>query len=800
MSKADLHVHTKHSGHASEWFLKRIGAAESYVSPERIRELADQRGMDFFSVTDHNSIGAHAELKERYPERFIPGVETTTYFPEDLTKIHLLIYGLSESQFNEIQKIRKDIYDLRDYLKDQDLAHSVAHATYSINGSLKLEHLEKLILLFDVFEAINGGRNRLHNQTWTKILKELRPSDIDRLYRKYDIEPFGGDPWKKGFTGGSDDHGGIFTGKTWTVGEGDTVESYLDSIKGKRAFAEGRSNDFSGLAFTVYKVAYDYSCEKSAGIAGSPLSRLAGHIFEERQLSVMDRIRLGRFKSTRDPAMDAVKGSLGRLIDTLRSNGKRDIEEKLEIVYSRVTEMSDILLGQVAEDMERHAKNADVYKLVKDLSTTLYGVFLTVPFFTAFAHMYRNRDLIEELKARYSHIFTGGAKKVLWFTDNLNGGTNIAATLETIRRISGGSEGEIKVITSLGNSSGSGDLPPGTVDLPEVHTIKLPYCEPGNFRIPSVLSALKVIYEQDPDEIYISTPGPLGLTGLMAARLLGVRAIGIYGSDFALKADDHNGPEDLIRHMESCVNLFYSCMSRIWVPSREYIPLLTRKGLDPSRMEVIPRGIDTGKFLPAPHLSKENDQVKLLYAGEISRECNLDFLLAVFEEVKKHHERIHLTLAGDGPYLQTLRERYSGRPDIEFTGALPQQNLPEIYSSADLFVFPDRSDTFGMNVLEAQACGLPAVVPDTGGSREIVVHAQTGYIARSDDLNDWVNKVGLMLQINGQKPEHYLAMKRAARDLVVREYSWTDDLNAFMQRKARTGTDSGRSDVVEPAA
>lgn len=201
MLKADLHCHSIYSEHPADWFLQKLGARESYTDPFYIYDRAIQKGMDLVCITDHNRIEGALLLKEKHPSKVITGVESTAYFPEDGCKIHILIYGLNEEQFETINLIRKDIYELRSYLLENELTHSVAHASYQVNGKLEREHLEKLILLFDVFESHNGGRNVLNNLGWKHILDHMDANRIEALYQKHRIEPASDEPWVKGYTG-----------------------------------------------------------------------------------------------------------------------------------------------------------------------------------------------------------------------------------------------------------------------------------------------------------------------------------------------------------------------------------------------------------------------------------------------------------------------------------------------------------------------------------------------------------------------------------------------------------------------
>jgi predicted metal-dependent phosphoesterase TrpH len=123
--KADLHVHSKYSDRPTEWFLRRIGAPECFTEPDALYRTCREKGMDVVTITDHNSIRGALEIAH-LPNTFISS-ELTTYFPEDDCKIHCLVYDITEVQFNELQEARKNIYELRRYLADNHILHSVAH-------------------------------------------------------------------------------------------------------------------------------------------------------------------------------------------------------------------------------------------------------------------------------------------------------------------------------------------------------------------------------------------------------------------------------------------------------------------------------------------------------------------------------------------------------------------------------------------------------------------------------------------------------------------------------------------------
>jgi predicted metal-dependent phosphoesterase TrpH len=261
-SQADLHVHSKYSGISPDWYFRLIQSPESYTEVKQVYSHAIKRGQTFVTITDHDQIEGALLLKNLFPERVFTGVECNVFFPEDHCKVHILVYGLDESQYKELMIFRKDIYQFRDYLRQQNLAYSVAHALMAVDDKLSRNHLEKLILLFDVFEGINGSQLAGANKTWMETLRSLTPKKIDTLYRRYHINPISQDPWIKGFTGGSDDHTDLFIGRTYTEANADTVDEFLEELKEKRTNAGGSHGTIQDLSMSLIKMAYKLGSKK----------------------------------------------------------------------------------------------------------------------------------------------------------------------------------------------------------------------------------------------------------------------------------------------------------------------------------------------------------------------------------------------------------------------------------------------------------------------------------------------------------------------------------------------------------
>ena len=142
-------------------------------------------------------------------------------------------------------------------------------------------------------------------------------------------------------------------------------------------------------------------------------------------------------------------------------------------------------------------------------------------------------------------------------------------------------------------------------------------------------------------------------------------------------------------------------------------------------------------------------------------------------------------IVGDGPLLPVLRQRYTDC-GVHFTGYLEGVNLATAYASADVFVFPSTTDTFGNAVLEAQACGLPAIVTDRGGPQEIVRRCQSGLIVNQVSP-EVLSRAMLILYENDN-----LRRDLAARALVnARDAGWERILDEFWTPAACPGDDPG---------
>lgn len=589
MAKADMHVHSSLSSRPSEWFLQRLGTKESYTDPETIYREAKRHGMKFVTITDHNEIKASVALKERYPDEVITGVEVTTYFPENGCKAHILVYGLSEAQFALINRLRHDIYELRACLKEMDLAYAVAHATFSINKKLTLDTLERLILMFDCFEGINGSRSRMGNEVLVEALEGLTPEVIDRLHSKYRIEPYSENPWIKGFTGGSDDHSGLFIAKAFTEAEAETQEEFLAALKARRTRTGGSHNNYQGLAFALYKVAYDFSKSKSDAWSSSVLGTMNGLIFEDKAMTMKHRLMFTRLRRRGGNHEDGLTHHLCELVELIRKEKEASMSERLEMVYQKIAEIADDLLVKMLKDMEKVMREGDLVSVIRHFCAAMPGFFLAAPFFTTMSVLHSSRILLNELRENYGLNGRKGRKRLLWFTDLVDvEHISACASLIVGSGAAGRSEEVELMVVSCGLEEAEGKYEPGvsSMNLPGIGDFELTGFEAFSVRVPSVLGSLKMIYECDPDLIVVGTPGPVGFLGLLAARLLHVGCTCVYQPSLAEAVKRRTEDEMVCNALEDFTCWVYSLGDRVLVPGDVSADALEKKGYRRERLEI----------------------------------------------------------------------------------------------------------------------------------------------------------------------------------------------------------------------
>lgn len=232
----------------------------------------------------------------------------------------------------------------------------------------------------------------------------------------------------------------------------------------------------------------------------------------------------------------------------------------------------------------------------------------------------------------------------------------------------------------------------------------------------------KIFLDTNPSHIHIATEGPIGQSAAKFCYDMGLRYTTSYHTNF----DQYRSflPKKLVRWYLNRVHKNSSCImvSTKSMQSR----LQTLYGYDKNKIKLWGRGVDSDLFFYDENQKSTDPYVKqLLYVGRVSSEKNIEDFLNLpdsdnlFEYVK--------TVVGDGPQRKELEKKYTS-PNIKFLGVLKGKELADAYRSADVFVFPSTSDTFGMVQVEAMACGTPVAAYPCMGPIDVIVPGLTGYM------------------------------------------------------------------------
>ena len=267
---------------------------------------------------------------------------------------------------------------------------------------------------------------------------------------------------------------------------------------------------------------------------------------------------------------------------------------------------------------------------------------------------------------------------------------------------------------------------PGSV--PIAMSAALPMYPQYTWSVPD-LPALTQLISRTADLVQIATPGPMGMAGLIAGRMLGLPVLAQYHTEVPEYAARMTGLPFMKDLVAPFVGWFYQQADLCLAPSHAVQARLIELGV--TRISRVQRGVDLALFDPARRdraaLAKYGIAAAApvaIYVGRISKEKNLDALRSAWQLAFAEHPDARLLVVGDGPLA------FEG-PGIVRTGVLHGAELATAFASADVFAFASETETFGNVVVEAAASGVPAVVTNLAAAHEHVIDGETGAIANA---------------------------------------------------------------------
>lgn len=771
-SRADLHCHSTASEISKLGVQRTLGLPECATPPQEVYALAKRRGMDFVTITDHDTIDGVLEIADR-PDVFI-SEELTTSFRGEPQAVHVLCFGISPDDHEWLQAHRGDLELCAAYMYERDIVCALAHPYYTVAAPLTPRHRKRLASLFGIWEVRNGARAPELNRPAAMYVATRDGIGI----------------------GGSDDHAGVDIGRTYTeTPAARSPREFLEHLRDGRAGARGQQGSPAKWAHAAIALAIrTLGGEDSSAAQEAPDPRRVLAICA-RVLSEGDR-REGPAGGEISP-QDA-RSLLGAWLTALgfEERGGRALIEHMQSEHFSHGELQRracrVHEQRLREAVELALRAAAGELAVQGAAGAIFNACIAaIPYAPATAFLANEQSKLQAVQAggRSSHRPGPDGRtaertpRVAILADGINCTHGVTRTIEEIRQ-RGVPGHEVEIV---------GTDPQVDRRLPAVAEIDVPFYPGMRIGVPSLPGAMQALIDGSFDAIHVCSPGPAGIAGALAARALGLPLLGSYHTELTAYAGLRSGELRLAQAMAAVVGVFYNSCDVVLSPSPASDAALAAIGIGGRRVLRWDRGVDTERFDPdlRSTLPRE-ERIEVLYSGRITREKGVDLLADAFLEARASDPRLHLTVAGGGPEQDRLAERLGEH--VTFLGWLAGPELARAYADADIFLFPSATDTFGQVILEAQASGLAVIAVAEGGPLSLIEDGVSGLL-RPAEAGALAGAVRELAASPGRRAELAGAGVRQAR---MRTWERTLELLAEGYRLALDG--AGQPAVEGPEA
>jgi glycosyltransferase involved in cell wall biosynthesis/predicted metal-dependent phosphoesterase TrpH len=704
-SRVDLHCHSTASQLSRLGVQRSLGLPECATPPDEVYALAKRRGMDFVTITDHDTIDGCLELADR-PDCFV-SEELTARFAGEPQAVHVLCYGITLGDHEWLQAHAGDVEACAAFLHENGIACALAHPFFNVAAPLTARHRRRLTELFPIWEVRNGSR-----------APELNMPAA--LY----VDTHGGTG-----IGGSDDHAGVDIGRTFTeVPAAATPEEFLARMAHGDAVAGGEQGSAAKWTHAAMALATRaLVLGEGGGTAFAVVSAMRAEVRTQALdpgavLKMAERVisegaaREGKVAADIGPEdarclLEAWLQGVGidlrgrELLTYLQSDGFSHAD-----LYRRARRIHDRRLRAAVEEGTAAIARQDFPAAL----TGLFGALIpAVPYAPSIAF----------LGAEKAKVASRGHElpRVALIADGIASTHGVTRTIEQIRE-RGVPGFEVEVI---------GTDPGVDRRLPAATELEVPFYEGMRLGVPGLPDLVEALAEGGYDLIHVTAPGPAGVAATMLSRITCAPLIASHHTELAAYAGLRSGDGGLEAIAQMALGAFYRAPRAILSPSPGADRSLIGLGVEEARIGRWERGVDSSRFDPGKAARDAYPgEIKVLYAGRLTREKGVDLLAESFLRARRRDPRLHLLLAGGGPEEGELRERLGEH--ATFLGWLEGEALPRAYASADVFLFCSRTDTFGQAILEAGASGLPTVAVAEGGPAALIENRHTGLLCRPD--------------------------------------------------------------------
>jgi len=719
-TRCDLHLHSAASLTTRQWFSEYFDAPESYADPVRQYELCKARGMDLVTLTDHDSIEGGLLLVDR-PDFFL-SVEVSTRFPDNDCAVHVLVYNITPAQHRKLQRLRDSVFRVVEFVRREGLPYALPHPLLSPNWRMDRETLEKCFVLFPTVEAINGLNDRRVSPFAETLIASLTPDILAGLSEKHGIPLAHGKSRRPALTAGSDDHGHRRAGTIFTEVSGKLgTAAYLERVMNGDGRGVGEAGDLNAMAMCIKQGAYEHFRRKGAGARGQ----------RNPFVDVMD-VLAGRVPSA-DASSPRGASSLVESLVRAAQRARLPVGLDLDItltpdegtdesdrrIVEAVTRISDALAADATEELVAAATAFDVYGLFAALTDIAGAMVVASPLLFAADHFARQWDQVQRIQKEWRATdLPGTPEHLAVFSDSRD---NVDGVASWCRRFMCQAEtaGRRVWFASCDEVAPRDSSCPTASPIASVARFKIPLYPGFEVVVPSLPGTVDRIWREGITHVELATPGPMGLAGLAAARLLRLPVTATFHTDLCGLAVALTGASTVADLTRSYLRWFYCSVDRVFAFSATSRDTLLAMGVPAARIELMPVAVDPSDFAPG-HASANtfpglglNVGVRpvVLSVGRLSPEKNLGVIIDAVERLQHRSPAPFLVVAGDGPAREAIERSYRGKNFVAFVGFQEGAVLRQIYASARAFVFASTVDTLGLVNLEALASGVPVLVP-----------------------------------------------------------------------------------------
>ncbi len=319
---------------------------------------------------------------------------------------------------------------------------------------------------------------------------------------------------------------------------------------------------------------------------------------------------------------------------------------------------------------------------------------------------------------------------------------------------------------------------PGCCNSPEVklvHSLGIPGYPGLRMGFISRRRLLNDWNKDRPDVIYVATEGPLGHRAVAAAEKLKIPVISGFHTNFHAYTTHYR--LGIFKSLTiNYLKKFHNRTAMTLVPNSKLAKELKEIGINP--VNIFSRGVDCELFNPdkrCEHIRKDwgvdESGTVLLYVGRLAHEKNIQLAISTYREMLRKDDSLKFVIVGDGPLYGELQR---SNPDIIFCGIHRGKALARYYASADIFLFPSETETFGNVTLEAMASGLVVLAYDYAAAHMHIRHNINGYVSHLGDQHAYIEAGITLLNTKSAHPSIRTQARQRAETI-----DWPEHVNRF---------------------